>query len=106
MQLWFFFCFFFNAGLNSFSLLQPMWVFSLNIISCKSLPRKVKCKMINGSYISRKTKEGQADQAFTSVFVFMGASSRRDVGVVPDKLDPDLRAVACWEAAFVVIACS
>lgn len=63
--------FFFDAGLNSYSLLQPLWVFRLNIIYCKSFPRKVKSKMISGSYSSRKTKEGQADKAFRSVFVFM-----------------------------------
>lgn len=30
--------------------------------------------MISGSYISQETKEGQADKASMSVFVFMGAS--------------------------------
>lgn len=64
--------FFFDAGLNSYALLQPLWIFRLNIIYCKSFPRKVKCEMISGSYSSRKTEEGQADMAFRSVFVFYG----------------------------------
>lgn len=45
--------FFFDAGLNSYSLSQLLWVFGLNIIYSKSFPRKVKCKMISGHYSSR-----------------------------------------------------